>query len=696
LEDLDTSADRWISFAWLMTVPLAIVEWLLLFSILPRLVHTPAFPQAGGVFLPHVKGHPEPLEQARYVFGVCCAFALYAAAAPAYHWWANRHPPVGGWLRLVLRAAIVGIQGTILVAAIYLWRLNSQQQDKLRYFSNGYLVGAAIAAVCGLAAFLFLAPRKPVSDGRVARLLPRTLALGFAAIGLLPAIFTTSNIAHGNETLLFHTAFSLGDFGAVLSGRTPVVDYAPQYQNFLPFLAAPIFRVVGLTFTSFSLVMALLSFAELALVYAILKQLTRSDWAAMVLFIPLAAIGFHRLPDTPSPIEQVYSFNIYCQHPLRTFGPWLVAFLCARYLAQPSARKMVAVFLVGAFAAINNVDFGLPAFLTSLVVVLATADAGLLPSKKNAQAILLRASLAAAGALSVFLVICLLRSGQLPNFGRWLAVQKMFAIAGYGMRLMPDRDVYWIVFATFQAAVVVALFGLARDDSGDQGLRERYGMLLFSGLFGFGASMYYVARSHPYSLIVVFSFWAFSLGLLLWEAFVSWQPLTARRVLIGILPVALLIANFSICASDLVHTLSPLGQLERLSINDSLFADDVAEMVAFVKQHSTVGERVLVYSPYGHMIAVDAGVEGVSPAPSSEMLTFAQLDELMDAVDGNQVNRLFGKFRPEAEECMTAEGFQKVDVLKVTAVPASCQGKGSCGVFGTPFEYWERDPLWAL
>jgi hypothetical protein len=119
-------------------------------------------------------------------------------------------------------------------------------------------------------------------------------------------------------------------------------------------------------------------------------------------------------------------------------------------------------------------------------------------------------------------------------------------------------------------------------------------------------------------------------------------------------------------------------------------------MVAFVKQHSTVGERVLVYSPYGHMIAVDAGVEGVSPAPSSEMLTFAQLDELMDAVDGNQVNRLFGKFRPEAEECMTAEGFQKVDVLKVTAVPASCQGKGSCGVFGTPFEYWERDPLWAL
>ena len=576
-------------------------------------------------------------------------------------------------------------------AASQLWRLNSQQPDRLRYFSGGHLMGAAIAGVFLLAAFLFLAPGTATATGKRTRLLLRILALGFAAIGLLPAIFTTADIAHGNETLLFHTAFSLGDFAAVLTGRTPVVDYAPQYQNLLPFLFAPIFRVVGLSFTSFSVLMALLSFAELALVYFILKQLTRSDVAAAVLFIPIAAIGFHYLPDTPSPIERVYAFNIYCQHPLRTFGPWLVAFLCARHLAQPSARRMVAVFVVGAFAAINNVDFGLPALLTSLVVMLATANAGLLPSWRNAQTILLRASLAAAGALFIFCVICLVRSGHLPHLGRWLAVQKMFAIAGYGMKPMPDRDIYWVVFATFQAAVAVGLFGLARNQDAAPEPRERYGMLLFSGLFGFGASMYYVARSHPYSLIVVFSFWGFSLSLLLWEAFTSWpRPAKGARIWIALLPAALLVAHVSLCASDIIQTLSPIGQLERLAIQDPLFADDVAEMTGFVKQHTTAGERVLIYFPYGHMLAVNAGVENVSPGPSNELLTYAQLDDIMNAVDTNQVNRFFGTLRPEAEARMTTDGFRKVDVLTVPTVPASCQGKASCGVFGAPFEYWER------
>jgi hypothetical protein len=707
VDELDTSADRWISFAWLMTVPLLLVEWVLLFVILPKAIRAPDLSQLSGVFLPGVGGNPEPLEQSRYVFGISAAFLLYAAAALVYRWWAKRHPPAGPRISLVLTLAIVAIQGLFCAVARYLWLLNSQ--DRLHYFTRGFLEGAAILAVLILLVFLFAAPKGLAeSRGRLGRLVPRILALGFAAVGLLPAIHTSANIAHAHETLLYHTSFILEDFAAVLSGRTPLVDYAPQYQSFFPFLFTPFFRVIGLSFTSFSVTMALLSFAELALAYAILKQISRSDWAAMVLFIPFAAIGFHAIPESPAPDELVYSFNLNMGHPLRTFGPWLVAFLCARYLASPSARKMNGIFLVGAFCTVNNVDFSFPAFFASLVVMLATADVGLFPSLRKALRILLRAILATAGSVFVFSIICLARSGHLPDFRHWLDVQRNYVLYGLGMLPMPDRGVYWIVFATFLATLVVALFGLARDESPGPSLpRERHGMLLFSGIFGFGAAMYYVGRSHPYSLNLVLPFWGFSLSLLVWEAFTTWKPSpTRRRFWISVLPAMLLLGNLSICASEVVHTLSPIGQIERLagdgtpfnpaarflsplgpvaglSPNVPIYADKMAAMADFVRQRSAPGERVVISYPYGHLIGIEAGVDNVYPfGVGSELVTYAQLDEVMKAVGMNRVNRVFGTIHPEVARRLAAQGFRRVDVLQV----------GGVHVFGAPFELWEQPP----
>lgn len=252
-------------------------------------------------FVPGVEGSPEPLEQARYICGIAVAFLFYVAAALVYRWWAKRHAPARGGLGRTLFSLVLLIQGTVGALAVYLWLLNSK--GELPYFTKLYLAGAAVTAAFTMAAFLGTAPMQRAASGRTRRLFPRILALGFAAIGLLPAIFTAANVMHANETILYHTSFTLEDFAAVLSGRTPLGDYAPQYQFVLPLLLAPFFRVVGLGFTSFTLAMAALSFAELALAYAILRQLTRADWAALLLFIPFAAIGFHRLPDTPAPNE---------------------------------------------------------------------------------------------------------------------------------------------------------------------------------------------------------------------------------------------------------------------------------------------------------------------------------------------------------------------------------------------------------
>jgi hypothetical protein len=447
-------------------------------------------------------------------------------------------------------------------------------------------------------------------------------------------------------------------------------------------LALPYFRVFGVGITSFSLLMTLLSAAELRMALAILRQVTRSEWAATLLFIPFAAIGFYPVQEAAPPLERYYSFNVYMQHPLRTFGPWLVAFLCAGYLARPSTRRMVALFLVAALVTVNNVDFGFPAFVASLAAVLATADVGLLPSRKNALPIVFRALASALVALVGFAGICLLRSGSLPNFGRWLDVQTTYVVYGFGMLPMPDKGIYWIVFGTFLAAIAVALLGLARDESGDSLLRQRYGMLLFSGIFGFGASMYYVGRSHPWSLIVIFSFWGFSLSLLLWEAFSAWRERkTLRRFWISLVPTALLVSQVSICLLAIVEMNPPLGQVERLAIQSPTFSDRLAELDGFVERHTKSGERVVISFPFAHLVGITAGVDNVFPFGfAGELLTFGQIDQLVEAIEKNHVTQVFGELRSEEATRLQALGFRKTDGLPASSLP----------VVGAPFALWER------
>ena len=410
METPDTSANRWIALAWLLLLPLALVEWVLLGVILPRTVRAPDLSQVSKIFLPSVGGwlRPEPLEQARYVGGIVSAFLLYFTAALLYRRWVKNHPagpPVSPGIGRVAIAIQLGLGA----AAIYLWGRNAT--ESLAYFPAVFFAGALVVALAMGAAFRAVARREPRTQPTTSRPWPILLALAALVVGLLPSVFTTGTIAHAHWSVIYHTWFSSEDFAAVLQGHTPLVDYAPQYQLFLPFLTIPFFQLFGLSVTSFSLLMTLLSATELILAYLILREVARSDWGATALFIPFAAMSFFPVQETAPPLERYYSYNVYMQHPLRTFGPWLVAFLCVRYLARPSTKRMVALFLVAAFAAVNNVDFGLPAFLASIAAILVTSNVGLLPSPKNAGRILLLALAAAAVAVSAFIGICLIRSG---------------------------------------------------------------------------------------------------------------------------------------------------------------------------------------------------------------------------------------------------------------------------------------------
>ena len=173
---------------------------------------------------------------------------------------------------------------------------------------------------------------------------PRLLAILLSAACLLNGIYTIGNINLANISSEYHYTFAMGDFWPGVT---------PQYTHLLQYLLPWARHSIG----AFSGTMYVLNVLEFALVFDVLNRVTRSQWAALALFVPVLAITMHvttepgMLPDTSLPIH----------HPLRTLLPWVVIWLVSR-----ESRWALPVSVL---AAANNLDYGLPVLIAAAIVV---------------------------------------------------------------------------------------------------------------------------------------------------------------------------------------------------------------------------------------------------------------------------------------------------------------------------------------
>jgi hypothetical protein len=614
-------------------------------------------PTGGFHFFPSVLHliYRKPAEQMRYLLAIASVLGLglvFARGRVPRALTSRRSGRTG------LRLASVGGQLAIVGVAAWGWWAQFHYTDgepSTTHFGYGDLV-VAVALAGALALLARLRPRwfdpRPFVAHRPRNWLWLAVAILLTLCWLLPSFFRAQNLAPASLSVTYHLQFTFDDFVALVNGRTPLVNYAEQYASLLPFIVWPVLRLGGAQVGTFTATMCFLSLISLLAVERVFALITRSERLALALYVPFLATSLFFILRSGS---QLFSWaSYYAVFPMRYAGPYVLFWLCMRHLRGMRPRSSVVVFAFAGLVVLNNIEFGLPAFLATVMAMLVSASPGRL------LALTVRVTKDAAvgiiGALAIVAVLTLLLTGELPNLGLLTLYSRIFGEGGFGLLHTPVAGLYLIVNMVFAAAILVAAIR-SRDGAEDNVYTAA---LAYSGVFGLGAGNYYMGRTHPGGLVVLFSVWALSVALL---ALLALRALAARRFdakAPSLLLLAGALVSLGLTSTAVAQFPAPWTQLRRIVASAPPPPPyDVSAAVAFLRRTAAPGEPIVLLAPLGHLIALDAGVENVSPYSSQEdVITYQQLREVLTALHAAGGTRLYlaGPF-PEIPQTLTSDGF---------------------------------------
>jgi hypothetical protein len=615
-------------------------------------------PNGGFHFFPSILHlhlvYRKPAEQMRYLLGVAFALGLALVFVRTRVPRTLRAVRAG---RAGIRIASVGGQLAVVGVAAWGWWAQFHYaggEPPTTHFGNGNFLAAGLLAG---ALVLLVRARPDWLEGRpfVARRLRSWVWFAIATLlticWLLPSFFREQNLAAASLSVTYHLRFTLDDFAAVANGRIPLVNYVEQYASLLPFAVWPVFRVAGVQAGTFTATMCFFSLVGLLAVERVLALITRSERLALALYVPFLATSLFFILRSGS---QLFSWaSYYAVFPMRYVGPYVLLWLYARHLRGLRPRSSVVVFAFAGLVVLNNVEFGLSAYIALVLATLVSSKLEAGPARR----VIRDAAVGLAGAVAAVAALTVLLTGELPKLGLLTLYSRLFGEGGYGLLHTPIGGLYLIVDMTFAAAVLVAAIR-SRAGAAD---RAYTAVLAYSGVFGLGAGNYYVGRTHPGGLVVLFSIWALSvvlLALLSLRAVVAWRgrPRSGPLLLVGSALVSL-----GLVATAVTQFPAPWTQLRRIATDAPPPSPyDVSAAVSFLRRTATPGESIVLLAPLGHLIALDAKVENVSAYSNPEgVVTYEQLDEELEALRDARGTRFYvadGSF-PEIPHALASDGF---------------------------------------
>lgn len=610
--------------AWVCALPCAAVTVALVVLLGPPLSRI-LYPRALPV-LPGVEHHPKPVESTRFLLTLLGPVLLVGSIAI-----------LSPRLRLARRPGIVlaGLAqlaaGAVVVASI------AKQEEpgwSVAFFSVAQVAAAAAAAV--LLAFAaqrgWLSRRHP--ETRPIRAVVVAIALLVTGIWFLWLLNTETTIfRYGNA---YNTGWVTDETFAVLNGLTPLANYTAAYSSLWPFLFAPVLALLGKAILVWTTLMWALTVAMLLAAYDLLRRVTRSALGALALYLPLMSVVFLDAWRSAATLGAP-PIAIYQQVPLRTAGPLLVAWLVARRLDRGRGATWPVVLAAG-LVALNNTDYGI-ATLGATVAALAWARFPL--SRQRVRQLAGSVVAGLAGAFALVAAMTLVRAGQLPDLLDTVKVARTFDLAGITAAPLPHiLGLPLVVYLTYAAAIGVATVRAVQREPD----RTLTGMLAWSGIYGFGASAYFMNNSVPLGIPTLFPAWGLSLALL---AVVTVRQLAGRRASRPTAPALAALFGISLLATTLATPppmLAPWSQVHRLATGLSTQPNNAEEPVAapqnaeFREFVSSVpdgrggfvlrsGAPVAFLSSTGHLIADAYGLKDVVPYVGESVFTAQQLDE---------------------------------------------------------------------
>jgi len=647
--------------AWLVLLPCAALLTVAIVALGPSLGHLLFAPASSEAFwFQYVSDHvvrPESTEHARYALALLGPFLVGGGVVALTR---GRSLKPATTARLVLLAGLA-LWAFLVVCVVYQHQHTYDASYIGTPFRRTYFTWPALAMGIAVGLLSVEAVRRYATPERVAWLTRETtprrvavlvVAALFVLVWLLSAFNTEGTIGNANSAVEGNVPFWIDEPFSLLNGQAPLVDFHAQYGQLWAYMAAGALSLLGTSFGVYASVMLAGTAATLLALFATLRRVVGSSLATLLLFVPLVANGFTM---EQGPLANRYGpANLFSLFPIRYAGPFLLLWLSAGHLRRPRSWHVVPLFVVAGLVAINNVEFGVPAFAATLLAVAWAAPRRSLPGLARLGG---SAAAGLAGAAALVAVLTLAVAGSLPHFGMLTTFPRIYGIDGFGLLPMPVLGLHLVVYVTFAAAIVVAI---VRGVSGE-GDAVLTGTLAWAGVFGLGAGGYFAGRSHPDVLIDLFSAWSLAISLLLVVAVRAMLRRPARRPTVAELA---LFVGFGITTCSLAQTPTPWSQLHRLrqsTPTPELTANATERLVARITRK---GEPVAILIELGHRIAYDVGIKDVTPYANLEsMLTKAQWQETLAALraaHGRKILVPHERLLPEQVETLKSEGYALV------------------------------------
>ncbi|MEN9722438.1 MAG: hypothetical protein RJB38_424 [Pseudomonadota bacterium] len=544
-------------------------------------------------FRPHLIGDckPEPREQVGYFVFVCLLapsfFLIRKWFEQRRFFMTSEHLP---------RVTIFSQYALLILFLVF----SLAHQQWLSYFPHrlGLLVGYFLAA--------FFTPLSAFAIGLWHRLEHLTeklpihgiLCVAISAMTVSHAWMTDETLAIAHGTTQYHMEFVRNEFAAVASGKSILVDIFPLYSRILPYLAQPYFNYFGLTWNTYTLLMALMNATALLCCARIIRLIFKKPLHATVIFLCFSGLAVWRDP-------AFYKFSTITYHaigPIRILLPAITLWLLIEHFHSGHRVWRYLCWIAASLGVINNPDFGLPAFAAATLTTLSL--------NKRRLPITIEAAISFIVILLIFVGGTWLRSGSLPELSRAFEFQKIFAKHGYFMLPM-GVGLHFAIIGIFVAGLFLGISRLeAEEKSRNPALTA---LTLASSIFALGATTYFMGRSHP--RVTPALFWPLGLVLVplvaIAKDYRSSLPRRARSLLR--IPLLLLGAFLVAGLQNFPNPSDFLEAMRQAQNGNQAPSPELLSDLSILKQAIPSNSTVVFIQPAGPWLSLYGGFNNIAP-----------------------------------------------------------------------------------
>ncbi len=357
-----------------------------------------------------------------------------------------------------------------------------------------------------------------------------------------------------------HSGYVVNEVLGPANGHFAMGDQVAQYTGLLGIpLAAAIWvfgHPVGAAFAYLTCLAILTVLGLVVIAFRVLPD--RMRWLSVLLTVPLVLV---KVQPADTPLGSIATS--LSALPARTFLVVLIGLLLVYSAGREGRRWVFAVGLVAGAAALNNVEFGVPALVAAALVCILRSRSGFRPRSGGLVFV------AGVFTPAVLYSLLLVGVGQGPHWSAWWAFAAAFA-SGFGAIAMPPVGTHILITMTFLAGAIAGAFYLRRmprqhlpPTDAPQSVRlAAASAATFFGLAGLGSFGYYVGRSITSVQLQVFLIYLVPIVCAQW-ALVGLPRLRASAGWTEVLTVAALLLPSGLAVASLLQAPDPSYEWQR-------------------------------------------------------------------------------------------------------------------------------------